>query len=103
MLAPLGAGGMGEVYRARDTLLGRDVAIKIISRTDAASQRRFEQEARGTAVSHSRIVKRDLMHLIACLGELGDRAHQRLARQRALFWRDVIYFKLGKRKDLWWS
>ena len=40
------------------------VAIKIISRTSAASQRRFEQEARGTAVSHSRIVKRavDLAH-----------------------------------------
>jgi Tol biopolymer transport system component len=53
VLAPLGAGGMGEVYRARDARLGRDVAIKVLPASfsaDADRLRRFEQEARAAGV-----------------------------------------------------
>jgi serine/threonine protein kinase len=52
IIAPLGRGGMGEVYRARDTRLDRDVAIKVLPEGVAADpdrQRRFEQEARAVA------------------------------------------------------
>src|SRR5258707_660093 len=53
ILAPLGAGGMGEVYRARDTRLNRDVAVKVLPASLAADPdrlRRFELEARTTGM-----------------------------------------------------
>jgi eukaryotic-like serine/threonine-protein kinase len=48
VLAPLGAGGMGEVYRARDTRLGRDVAVKVLPVhlcSDPELRQRMEREA----------------------------------------------------------
>ena len=60
ILSPIGAGGMGEVYRARDTRLQRDVAIKVLSAefsADADRLRRFEQEARAaSALNHPNIM-----------------------------------------------
>jgi eukaryotic-like serine/threonine-protein kinase len=60
IIAPLGAGGMGEVYRARDSRLGREVAIKMLPASfanDAERLRRFEQEARATsALNHPNIL-----------------------------------------------
>jgi tRNA A-37 threonylcarbamoyl transferase component Bud32/dipeptidyl aminopeptidase/acylaminoacyl peptidase len=60
ILAPIGAGGMGEVYKARDTKLNRDVAIKVLPEVlakDPAALARFEREAQAVAaLSHSNIL-----------------------------------------------
>ena len=59
ILAPIGAGGMGEVYRARDERLKRDVAVKVLPASysqDAERLRRFEQEAQAAgALNHPNI------------------------------------------------
>src|SRR5258706_1643587 len=59
ILAPLGKGGMGEVYRARDTRLDRDVAIKVLAQmaADPEAMQRLEREAKVLAVlSHPNLL-----------------------------------------------
>jgi serine/threonine-protein kinase len=60
IVAPLGAGGMGEVYRARDTKLDREVAVKVLPASvanDADALSRFEREAKAVAaLSHPNIL-----------------------------------------------
>ena len=60
VISPLGAGGMGEVYRARDTRLGRDVAVKVLPASFSSDRdrlHRFEQEACAAgALNHPNIL-----------------------------------------------
>jgi len=60
ILSALGAGGMGEVYRARDTRLGREVAVKVLPQSvsaDADRLRRFEKEAQSaSSLNHPNVV-----------------------------------------------
>src|SRR5262249_36774289 len=95
ILAPLGSGGMGEVYRAQDEALGRDVAIKVLPE-DLAQNRealgRFEREAKAlAALSHPHILtvhefntEQGLSFLVTELLK-GETLRDRLARS-ALPW-----------------
>lgn len=69
ILAPLGGGGMGEVFRGRDTKLDRLVAIKVLSgsiASDPHSRSRFEQEAKAVAaLAHPNILS---IHDFGCIG-----------------------------------
>jgi Tol biopolymer transport system component len=90
IVAPLGAGGMGEVYRARDTRLGRDVAVKVLP-THLSEQpeirARFEREAKTvSSLNHPNICslfdvgrEGDVDYLVLELVE-GDTLAERLAR-----------------------
>ena len=73
VVSRLGAGGMGEVYRARDARLGRDVAVKVIPEAlakDADALARFEREARAaSAISDPHIVA------VFDVGRMGDTAY----------------------------
>jgi eukaryotic-like serine/threonine-protein kinase len=90
ILAPVGEGGMGELYRARDTRLNRSVAIKVLPQAiagDPERMLRFEQEARSiAALNHPNIlsiydvgVENGTSYLVMELLE-GETLHQRLER-----------------------
>ena len=96
ILGPLGAGGMGEVYRAKDPRLGRDVAIKVLPERrakDPDALARFEREARAVAaLSHPNILAihdlgtdRDVFFVVTELLE-GETLRSRLSGS-ALPWR----------------
>src|ERR1041385_8862041 len=87
----IGAGGMGEVYRAHDTRLRRDVAIKVLHESftaEADRLRRFEQEARAiAALNHPNIVSvfdvgiADKIHYIVTELIEGETLRQRIPPQ----------------------
>jgi serine/threonine protein kinase len=67
IVSAIGAGGMGEVYRARDRKLDRDVAIKVLPESvasDSDALARFQRDAKGVAaLSHPNILSTDLVSL----------------------------------------
>jgi serine/threonine-protein kinase len=102
IVAPIGSGGMGEVYRARDPRLARDVAIKVMAphvASDPEMRRRFETEARAiAALSHPCILS---IHELAVVNGVpvavmelleGQTLRARL-KDGALPWRDAV--KIG--------
>src|SRR4051812_16978295 len=100
ILQRLGAGGMGEVYRARDTRLGREVAIKTVSinrHSQPEAAIRFEQEARSaSALNHPNIVTIyelghvDGTHYIAMELVGGETVHQLLTSGPIPFRRAIV-------------
>jgi serine/threonine protein kinase/TolB-like protein/Flp pilus assembly protein TadD len=109
LVALLGEGGMGEVYRAQDTRLDREVAVKVLPADlaeDAEALARFRREARAVAaLSHPNIraihdvgtergVQFEVMELLE-----GETLRSRLARS-ALFWREAVEIGLAVAEGL---
>ena len=99
ILAPIGAGGMGEVYRARDATLDRDVAVKVLPdrvAADVEALARFEREAKAVAaVSHPNVLAiydfgtdQNTTYIVTELLE-GETLRHRL-RQSSIPWRRAV-------------
>jgi len=99
ILAPIGAGGMGEVYRARDTRLGREVAVKVLPvhlANDSQALARFEREAKAVAaLSHPNILvlfdvgAHEGTHYVVTELLEGETLRDRLSRS-SLSWRQTV-------------
>jgi len=98
IVSPLGSGGMGEVYRARDVRLGRDVAIKVMAphvAADPEMRARFETEARAVAaLSHPSIVAiHELLNVdgvpVAVMELLEGETLRDRVKKGPLAWREV--------------
>jgi serine/threonine protein kinase len=89
ILSPLGAGGMGEVYRARDTRLGREVAIKVLPASfsqDTDRLRRFEQEAKTAgSLNHPNITANVSLRLQLSCGPTGSTSRRIGSRPEQAF------------------
>ncbi|MCH7960277.1 MAG: serine/threonine protein kinase, partial [Candidatus Hydrogenedentes bacterium] len=108
--SPLGAGGMGEVYRARDTRLDRDVAIKVLPddfKNDPVTRARFDREAKAVAaLNHSNILTiydvgsdDGTDYVVTELLE-GETLSDTLDRENALPWRRAVDIGLAIAKGL---
>ncbi|HEY4492654.1 MAG TPA: serine/threonine-protein kinase, partial [Acidobacteriota bacterium] len=109
IIAPLGAGGMGEVYRARDSRLDRDVAIKVLPErlaNNAVALKRFEREAKAVAaLSHPNILEihdfgaeRNLAYAVTELLE-GETLRAQIARS-PLPWKRALEIALSVAEGL---
>ena len=105
IVSPLGAGGMGEVYRAKDRELDRDVAIKVLSERlsqDSEAIQRFKREAKTlAALSHPHILTVFAFgsegHVDYAVSELleGETLGERLRRERRLPWSQALDIALS--------